>query len=128
MISSKKVAIEPRAGVNEGKICPKTAENCKYSYFQYNNSNTIESFCMFLSLLGKHEYYDFKPKTGHKTNKNSCKVAKNRKYFYLHTIVLILSNFSIYFCFSEKAYLSIMISRKTSPWELWTKNGPPDKK
>ena len=31
MISSKKLIIEPTAGVNEAKICPKIAENCKYS-------------------------------------------------------------------------------------------------
>ena len=53
MISSKKVVMKPRAGRNEAKICPKTAENCKYSYLQCNNSNTIESFNIFLSLLGK---------------------------------------------------------------------------
>ena len=53
-ISSKKVAVEPRAGVNEAIICSKSAENCKYSYLQCNNSNTIEFLNIFLSLLGKH--------------------------------------------------------------------------
>ena len=52
-ISSKKVVIESRAGVIEAKICLKTAENCKYSYLQFNNSNTIEFLKHIFVSFGK---------------------------------------------------------------------------
>ena len=43
MISSKKVVIEPTAGVNEANICQITSKNCKYFYLQCNNSNIIST-------------------------------------------------------------------------------------
>ena len=54
MVSSKKLVIEPTAGVNEVKICPKIVLYCKYFYLQCINSNTIEFFNIFFPLMGKY--------------------------------------------------------------------------
>ena len=69
MILSKKVVIEPTAGVNEAKICPKTAENCKYylpiQLFKYYS--VFQHIFVFLreSLSG---YHNIQQKSGHRTN------------------------------------------------------------
>ena len=70
MILSKKVVIEPTAGVNEAKICPKIAENCKYSNLQCNNSNIFSTFQHIFVFLRKciSGYHHFKQKSGHRTN------------------------------------------------------------
>ena len=54
MISSKKVVKEPTAGgVNEAKLCPKIAENCKYFCIKCNNSKFIQYFDIFLCFQKK---------------------------------------------------------------------------
>ena len=75
MISSKKVVIEPTAGVNEAKICPKIAQNCpKLQIFLFPNAielskyySVFQHIFVFLrkSISG---YHDIKQKSGHKTN------------------------------------------------------------
>ena len=74
MISSKKVVIEPRAGVNEAKICPKTAKNCKYSLLQNARIQILMNFSTYFCLFWENisEYYEFKPKSGHRTNSCRC--------------------------------------------------------
>ena len=91
MILSKKVVIEPTAGVNEAKMCPKIAENCKYSNLQCNNSNIFLYFNIFLcfsekAYLGtmissKKRIIELTPGV------NEAKICPN-----------------IFLCFSEKAY------------------------
>ena len=44
MSPKQKVAIEPRAGVKQAKICPKAAKNCKYSYLQCNIIQILLNF------------------------------------------------------------------------------------
>ena len=60
MSPNQKVAIEPRAEVNQAKICPKTAKNCKYSYLQCNIIKILLNFSTYFCL--------FKPKSGQRAN------------------------------------------------------------
>ena len=93
MISSKKVVIEPTAGVNEAKICPKIAENCKYSYFpmQLNYPNIIQYFNIFLCFSEKVYLANMissrkvviKPTAGVKEAKICPKLVKKCVYSYL---------------------------------------------
>ena len=53
MISSKKVVIEPTAGMNKEKICTKIGKSCKYFYLPCNNSNPIKSFNILLCFSRK---------------------------------------------------------------------------
>ena len=46
----KKWLKKPTAGVNKAKVYPKTAQTCKYSYFQWNDSN-IKYFKIFSFLF-----------------------------------------------------------------------------
>ena len=91
MILSKKVVREPTAGVNEAKICPKIAENCKYFNLQCNNSNIFLYFNIFLCfsenaylgtiILSKKVVIE--PTAGVNKAKICPKIAENCKYFYL---------------------------------------------
>ena len=91
MILSKKVVIEPTAGVNEAKICRKIAENCKYSNLQCNNSNIFLYFNIFLcfsenAYLGTiilSKKVAIEPTAGVNKAKICPKIAENCKYFYL---------------------------------------------
>ena len=66
------------------------------------------------------EYYEFKSKSGHRTAevneaKIYLKIAESWKYSYLQFLSTnsnTIKCFNLFLCFSEKAYLSIMISRK----------------
>ena len=53
MISDKNAAREPMAEVNQTKIWPKIAENCKYFCIKCNNSNIIKYFNIFLCFTKK---------------------------------------------------------------------------
>ena len=65
MISSKKVVIEPTAGVNKAKIYPKIVENCKHSYLQCNNSNTVmSSGKTYLSTINSSQKVVIEPTAG----------------------------------------------------------------
>ena len=69
MISSKKVVIEARTGVNQAKICPKLLKIANipiYNAIIQILLNLSQYFCLFCENIS--EYLEFKPKSGHRTN------------------------------------------------------------